>query len=130
MRLGDARRRRHRSGAVLLEVLVALAILATAGAAAVTFAVDVGRTVARVRESEADVRRASAFLDAVALWPREDLDRHLGSRLQGRWRMRVDRPVPTLYVVLLTDTLGTREVLRTALYRPEPIRPEATVAAP
>ena len=79
-----------RAGAVLLEVIIALAILATAGAT------------------------------ITALWPRADLDRHLGERTQGHWRMRVDRPTPTLYVVTLTDGASNVELLRTALFRPEP----------
>ncbi len=114
-------RGRRRSGAALLEVLVALTILVTAGAAAVAFASDATQRLVQAREREAVVRRVSALFNAVALWPREDLDRHLGVRPQGPWRMRIDRPAPTLYVVTLTDTLGGRELLRTALYRPEPI---------
>lgn len=70
------------------------------------------------------MRRASAFLDAVVLWPREDLDRHLGERPEGPWVLRVDRPAPTLYAVTLlagpddsTATAGTL-LLATSLFRP------------
>src|SRR4051812_27068530 len=87
-------RGRHGRGAVLLEVLVALAILVTAGAAAVAMASESAAALARAREADREMRRASAFFDAVALWPRADLDRHLGDRTQGVWRMRVDRPWP------------------------------------
>ena len=66
------------------------------------------------------MRDASALLEAVALWPRADLDRHLGDRPQGAWRMQVDRPTPTLYVIVLADSTNRRELLRTTLYRPQP----------
>jgi type II secretory pathway pseudopilin PulG len=129
MRGGNILRAR-RDGAVLLEALVALAILGTVGAAATALAADAARTTTRVRESEREMRLASAFLDAVALWTRDDLDRHLGVRRQGDWTMRLDRPVPTLYVVTLSDTLESRELLRTALYRADPRRREIANATP
>ena len=84
-------------------------------------------TVRRAREADAEMREASAFLHAVSLWTREDLDRRLGERPQGRWRLIVQRPTPTLYEVVLTDSAVTHEVLRTTLFRPEPPRPEPTL---
>jgi type II secretory pathway pseudopilin PulG len=113
---------RDRAGAALLEAIVALTILAIAGTAAVVMASESARTVRHAREADAEVRAASDFLDAVSLWPREDLDRHLGSRVEGPWRMRVDRPAQTLYVVSLADTAGGPELLRTALFRPDTSR--------
>jgi type II secretory pathway pseudopilin PulG len=104
---------------VLLEVLVALTILATAAASVVAFANDAARTVRRAGEAESEMRRASAFLDAVALWPREDLDRHLGERPEGPWRLHITRLTTTLYAVVLTDSTSARELLRTAVYRAE-----------
>jgi type II secretory pathway pseudopilin PulG len=115
-------KRSSRGGVVLLEALVALVILATAGAAAVTMAAECARDIQRIAEAERNLRAASAFLDVVSLWSRDDLNRHLGSRMQGVWMMRVDRPAPTLYVTSLTDTATKVELLRTSLYRPEPPR--------
>ena len=108
-----------RSGVVLLEALVALLILTTAGAAAVTMVAEGARDIQRVRSAESGMRAASAFFDAVSLWSRDDLDRHLGNRPQGDWIMRVDRPDPELYVVSLTDSATKVELLRTSLFRPE-----------
>lgn len=110
----DARR-----GVVLLEAIVALTILTIAGAAVVALATDSARAVERARAADAATARASAFLDAVALWPREDLDRHLGARDEGTWRMIVDRPTPTLYAVILADSAGAHVLLHTVLYRAE-----------
>jgi type II secretory pathway component PulJ len=113
-------RRRPRRGVVLLEAIVALTILtiaALASAAMVRQAVD---SVRRARETERDIRQISAFMEAIALWPRADLDRHLGNRPEGSWRLQIERPVATLYIVALTDSLSRGELVRTALYRPEP----------
>jgi prepilin-type N-terminal cleavage/methylation domain-containing protein len=109
-----------RQGMTLLEVLIALAILASAGLAVLGVAVQSWRAVESARAADRSLLEASAFLDAVALWPREDLDRHLGERAQGPWRMRTDRPLPNIYTVTLTDSSGGHTLLATSLHRPEP----------
>jgi hypothetical protein len=91
-----------------------------AGLSIVMFATESGRTLVHMRDNEREMRRASALLDAVALWPRRDLDRHLGDRRQGPWRMQVQRITETLYTVVITDSIERREILRTALYRRVP----------
>jgi type II secretory pathway pseudopilin PulG len=103
---------------VLLEVLVALTILGIAGASITTLAVDAGRLVRHARQSEEDIRRASDLLDRVALWSREDLDRHLGDHAQGEWRMTVSRGATNLYLVELRDSTSATNLLTTVLYRP------------
>lgn len=108
----------RQSGVALLEALVALVIL-TVGGLSATVAVRQGfESVRRAEAADAEMRAASAFFDAVALWTRTDLDQHLGSRPEGVWRLQIDRPVPTLYLIALSDSTGARELLRTALYRP------------
>ena len=109
-------------GMTLLEVLIAMAILGSGTLATVMLTSQAWRAVQAAREADRSLRDASAFFDAVALWPREDLDRHLGVRVQGRWRMRVDRLLPTLYVATLTDSSGADTLLATSLHRPEPPR--------
>jgi hypothetical protein len=112
-------RRRPRRGAALLEALVALVVLTTAGAAITALAVMSGDATHRAHSAEEELRRADAFFSMVSLWPREDLDRHLGDHEQGSWRLHVDRSMPTLYTITLRDSLGARTLLRTVLYRPE-----------
>jgi hypothetical protein len=104
---------------VLLEVVVALIILATAGVAMTALSSQSIDSLRRARAAERETERASELLDAVALWPRSDLDRHLGDRPQGPWRLVVERLLPTLYIVTLTDSTGGRTLLSTALYRAE-----------
>lgn len=123
-------RSRSTAGAVLLEAIVALVILSAAGTAAVTLVSQSAGAVRRARIADAEMREASAFLHAVALWPREDLDRRLGEREQGRWKLIIQRPTPTLYEVVLTDSAVAHEILRTTLFRPEPPEPEIAAPAP
>jgi hypothetical protein len=106
----------------LLEVLVGLVILTTAGATVVVLGAETARAVERARVAETQHQRAAAFFEIVTLWPRTDLDRHLGDREQGPWRLRVLRTTPSLYSLTLTDSLGARTLLHTVVYRPEPAR--------
>ena len=119
-------RRARRTGAALLEAIVALAVFGTAGSAALVLVRDSARAVERAREREARIRDADAFMAAVSLWTRDDLDRRLGDRPQGPWRLVVLRPEPNLYEVALRDTRTDVVVLRTALHRPALEAPDAT----
>ena len=97
---------------------MALTIFSMIGVASLTMAARASRAVSDAREAEAGLREASAFLHAVALWPRSDLDQRLGDRRQGLWLLRIDRPAPELYVVTLSDSMGSARLLRTSLFRP------------
>ncbi|HYR09679.1 MAG TPA: hypothetical protein VEQ60_18030 [Longimicrobium sp.] len=99
-------------------------ILAVAGTAAVTMVSQSADSVRRARIADAEMREAGAFFHSVALWTRDDLDRRLGERGQGKWKLIIQRPTPTLYEVVLTDSAVTQEILRTTLFRPEPPEPE------
>lgn len=110
---------RGRHGMVLLEAIVALTIIGVAGVTAVSLAVSSLAAIDRAHKADERSQRASHFLDAVSLWTRADLDRHLGDRAEGSWRLRIERPTRTLYVVSLRDSTGERTLLTTALYRVE-----------
>lgn len=107
-----------RRGTVLLEVVVAVTILAIAGTALVITASQTAESLRTARERDREMLAASAFLDAVVLWPRADLDRRLGERTQGPWRMYLSRTSRTLYTVTLTDTVTGAALLRTEIYKP------------
>jgi len=111
----DARRR----GVALLEVIVGLTILAIGATTMVALASASLQAVTRANDADTQMRSADAFLQAVALWPRADLDRHLGDRAEGAWRLRIDRPAPTLYTVTLGDTVTGQVLLHTSLFRAE-----------
>lgn len=107
-------------GAALLEALVALALLGTVGSAAAWSATESLRAVQRMHARESEQRAAERFFTSVSLWPRDDLERHLGDHPQGRWRLRVDRPMPTVFAVSLRDSSSHAVLLQTALYRGDP----------
>ena len=116
MQLGKAS---TRPGMVLLETIVALAVLAVGATSIVALAASSLDAVSRADEADAETRQASALLEAVSLWPRADLDRHLGDRPEGRWDLRIDRPTPTLYTAVLSDSTTRVVLLSTSLYRAE-----------
>jgi type II secretory pathway pseudopilin PulG len=116
----------QRNGAALLEVMVALTILAVAGMWAVALVNQSVEAIHQVREADIAIRRANGFMEAVALWPRQDLDRHLGRHREGEWVLTVQRPAMSLYTIVLSavpDTLDGRplgrDLLSTAVFRPE-----------
>ncbi len=109
----------RRAGVLLLEVLVALALLGTAAASLTALALEAGRVTERARLAERDTRRASAFLDVVVLWTREDLNDRLGSRRQGAWILEAQRTAPSLYHLTLRDSAGRHALLSTSVYRPD-----------
>ena len=108
---------RSRRGMVLLEAIVALTIIAVSGVTAVSLAASSLAAIERAQKADDRSQRASHFLDAVSLWTPPDLDRHLGDRPEGSWRLRIERPIPTLYVVSLRDSTTGQTLLVTSLYR-------------
>lgn len=111
--------RGNERGAALIEAIVALAVLATIGGAAAWSASESLRAVHRAWLRESRTHRAAQLLTAVSLWPRDDLDRHLGTTPQGPWRLSIYRTEPMLYEVTLADSGGGPAVLQTTLFRPE-----------
>jgi len=109
-----------RRGAVLLEVLVALAILSIAGLSLVTF-LDAGLANERdavIRERElADEDR---LLAALTLLKRSDLDQRLGRHPLGDFVVDIARPERTLYRIALSRGESPQaEELVTVIYRAE-----------
>jgi type II secretory pathway pseudopilin PulG len=108
-----------RRGIVLLECIVALTILGSSLAGMMLLLAESDRVAQRAEAVDARYERADAFMHNVALWTKEDLDRRLGEREQGEWRLIVQRGRPTLYGIVLIDG-RTRELLvRSSLYREE-----------
>jgi len=109
-----------RRGALLLETLVGIVLLVTAGLAMVA---SIGQTLATAREvhrREEEVRSASEALEGISLWPRAVLDTRIGRTRWRDWNIRVDRLTPTLYRVAVADTLKSAVLLETSIYTPGP----------
>lgn len=110
-----------RAGSIMLEVLVAMTILGFAGVAVVSAAREVAGTAIHVSHAEQEMWHADTYLSAISLWPRDELDRHLGEHLRGGWFLRIERPDPELYDVQLADSATGHSVLHTVLYRRLPL---------
>ena len=109
---------RLRCGSVLLEPLVALLVVVVAGLAALSAVAGLRDTTGAYLQREREIGAASAFLDAVSLWPTAELNRRLGEHAQGPFLLSIARPEETVYVVQLSDRVWHRRILWTALYRP------------
>jgi|GEM_PF-683495 type II secretory pathway pseudopilin PulG len=109
-----------RCGAVLLEVIVAMTIFAIAGTATLVRAAQARHALVLSMASEDRLNAASAFLDHVVLWPREDLDRHLGTHPQGQWWLDVEHPAADLYTIAVVDSGSHQKLLDTIVYRNAP----------
>lgn len=107
-----------RPGFALLEAIIGMTILVAAAASVIALGHQSISAVRTARAAEREMWAAERFIETVALWPREDLDRHLGASRQGPWRLAVERRDSLLFEVALLDSTGRRVLLRTALYRP------------
>src|SRR5918992_1943043 len=82
-----ARRVRRRRGAALLEVLIGLTVLAIAGVALLALLAQVTDGAHRQHLRDVETGAASARLEAVALWTREQLDARMGSSPLADWTL-------------------------------------------
>lgn len=110
--------RADQRGVILLEVIVAMSLLAFAGVGLCALVTQSIEAVGRAGQTDEQTSKASAYLEVVSVWTRADLDRHLGSRRAGPWWLEIQRPEPSLYTVSLADSSSTSVLFRTVLYRP------------
>jgi Tfp pilus assembly protein PilV len=109
-----------RRGSALIEVLVAVVLLTTAGTALVTLLGQTSRSMRTTLESDRLTTRASEELDRFAL-----LDRRALASLAGRshargWTVDVESPGQGLFAITIAESDTTGVLLRTTLYRPSP----------
>jgi len=108
-------------GVALLEVLVALVILATAGVALMELAGAGLRGEREARIREATLATEERLLGALTMLQRGELDQRIGRRPIGEFIVDVQRPEPTLYrIALLQQQSPDLEDLVTVVYRAEP----------
>ena len=105
-------------GALLIEVVVALAITSLVGVAALHFGqASVGLT-AEMALREQELRRADQLLLAYSMATAAELDQRIGSQNLGPYLVRVQRPDPELYRVSVSKlTRPDAELLVTVVYR-------------
>ncbi|HEU4700013.1 MAG TPA: hypothetical protein VFS40_12595 [Gemmatimonadales bacterium] len=110
-----------RRGFLLLEVLVALMILATAGLLLVRVVVAAQRSTDTLGSTEREAREAARVLTAMTLLTRTDLDRRLGRHPVRDFVVTVQRPEPALYRIgVAAAAAPERELLVTVVWRPGP----------
>ena len=111
---------RNERGVALLEVLIAIVILATAGMALIEL-VGAGLSAegdARARETT--LATEERLLGALTLLHRPELDQRIGRRVIGEFVIDIQRPEPTLYRIALLQQRSPRvEDLVTVVYRAE-----------
>lgn len=111
---------RNNRGVVLLEVLVAVVILATAGIGLVEL---VGSGLCAERDArlrESTLATEERLLSASTLLNRKELNQRIGRRQIGEFIVDIQRPAPTLYRIALLQELSPQmEDLVTVVYRAE-----------
>lgn len=111
-------------GAVLLEALAALLVVAVAGSALLMQASAHVDAYQMVRDREREVARAAQVLAETALLDREALVMHLGRRSRGGFSVTVSRPRSDLFrVAVARADAPDAELLATALHRPRRAEP-------
>jgi hypothetical protein len=112
---------RRRSGVVLLEALVALAILSAAGIALLALVTASLGAERGAREREQTLASADRVLAAMTLLKRDELDQRIGRRRIGEFMVEVQRPERTLYRIAVAEERAAEvEMLLTVVYRPVP----------
>jgi deoxyxylulose-5-phosphate synthase len=112
---GDARARR---GVALIDVLVSVALLATAGTSLLSVLGQTRRTMQSVQTTEYVIDSAATELDRLSILDRAALVALEGRTRHGAWSIDVRRVTPTLFDVAVTDARGITQ-LTTTVYRPD-----------
>jgi type II secretory pathway component PulJ len=111
---------RNERGVVLLEVLVAVVILATAGIGLVELVGSGLRAEHDARRRETTLATEERLLSALTLLNRTELGQRIGRRQIGEFIVDVQRPEQTLYrIALLQEQSPQMEDLVTVVYRAE-----------
>ncbi len=108
-------------GVVLLEVLVAVAILSASGLALVSLVTAGLRAEWDARGRERTLATEERLLAGLTLLNRRDLDRRLGRHSLGEFVVDVQRAERTLYRIAIAEgrSPGGVEALVTVVYRRE-----------
>lgn len=110
---------RGEGGAVLLEVIVALALITTAGLASIEVLGAAVQEIGALDAKEQHQAKAQRLLLSYSLMSRRQLDQRIGSQDAQEMFIRVARPQRELYRVAVGDLQYPNfEMLVTVLFRP------------
>jgi prepilin-type N-terminal cleavage/methylation domain-containing protein len=111
-----------RRGMALMEVLIALVVLALSGTALITLLGQTAHTVRTLHRSEQLVRLASAELERMVVWDRREFAAHVGRSTFRGWSLQIDERAAALFDVAIAESDTGIVLLRTTMYRPDSIR--------
>ena len=117
---------RIRGGSALIEVLVAIVLLATAGTGLVTLLGQTSQSMRTTLESERLTRRASEELNRLVLLDRAALLSRAGRSRSHGLTLDVDPLGQGLFAIRIAESDTTIVLLGTTLYRPLPDSTNAT----
>jgi Tfp pilus assembly protein PilV len=103
----------------LVEVLVAIVVLAVAGTALITMLGQTAHTVRTMRESDRRTRAASEQLERLVVWDAAQLRGQVGRSTFRGWTLYVTEVSRELFDVAIAENDTSAVLLRTTLYRPE-----------
>jgi len=115
-------RARTPCGSALIEVLVALVLLAVSGVAMVTLLGQTGHSMRASRDAELETGAASRILDGFAAMDRTGLLTSLGRHDSGGFRAEVVEESPDLFRVAVAASDTSVVLLQTVFYRPDTSR--------
>lgn len=107
---------RGRSGLTLIEVLASLAILGISAAAWAGMLGQGLHAVRAARAREAQFSDAAAQLDRASVWTRADFAAHVGRSTLRGFMWSIVEIKPSLYEVVIADTVHGSPILRTSFY--------------
>jgi Tfp pilus assembly protein PilV len=109
----------NRHGSVLIEVLVALVLLAVSGTALITLLGQTSQAMRSTQTSERLARAASEQLGGLAILTRADLLAAAGRRSVNGWALTVTADAPNLFDVSIVESDSGAPLLHTTVYRPD-----------
>ena len=117
--LRDSDLRPRRAGTTLMEVLIALVMLATAGVGFATLLGQTAQTLRTVRNSERLARAGTDALNHVVVMGRAELAARVGATDLEGLRLHVIDDGSGLFDVSVAESDTSASVLRTTVYRPD-----------
>lgn len=118
-------RDRGRRGVALLEAMVALTLLATAGLAWMTLAAQTSTSLETALEREQQVQAAAALMGRYARLSAADLESSAGRRRDAGLEVRVTIAARDLYEVSIVDPRSRTALIDAAFFRPSAEAPDA-----
>lgn len=123
--LGVMRGAGIRRGSVLIEVMIALILLAMSGSALITLLGQTAHSMRRTLESERLARGASEQLGSLMIATRGELLSGVGRTVVRGWTIQISAASTSLFEVSIAASDSGAPLLRTTLYRPDSLRSDA-----